>query len=142
MTRTSSILILVLAMLGSTTPTAAAAGSDPYESVNAITGGDREHGQPQSSGYTSISALVGADSNDRSGAASSPAQPTSLNATVGANGLPQESPTAAVGATAGDEFDWSDALVGALTAVGLALMTLVATRLVARHRRVTVAGRV
>jgi hypothetical protein len=32
-------------------------------------------------------------------------------------------------------------MVGALTAFGLALMTLAAARLVARHRRATVEGR-
>jgi hypothetical protein len=141
MTRLSSTLILVLAMLGATTATAAAVGSDGYESITAITGGDDEHGQPQSSGYSSVSAQVGSESTDRSGAAQSAAQPSSLNATVGANGLPQQSPTAVVTATGGDGFDWSDALVGALTAFGLALMTLAAARLIARHRRATVAGR-
>jgi hypothetical protein len=138
MTRNSSIFILVLAMLGATTATAAAAGSDGYQSVNAITGGDG--GQPQSKGFSSVSAVVGSDSSDRSVASSAPAQPGSLNATLGANGLPQESPTAGVVATGGDGFDWSDALVGAFTAFGLALMTLVAARLVARHRRATVEG--
>jgi hypothetical protein len=141
MTRTSSILILVLAMLGATTATAAAAGPDGYETVTAITGGSGDNGQAQSSGHDSVNALVGSGSSDRSGATSSPAEPNSLNATLGANGLAQESPTAVVGATGGDGFDWSDAVVGASIAFGLALMTLAGARLVVRHRRATVEGR-
>jgi hypothetical protein len=41
----------------------------------------------------------------------------------------------------GDGFDWFDALIGALIASGLTLMTLVAARTVERHRRATAESR-
>ena len=130
MTRTSSILILVL--LGAAVSAAPAGASDGYQSLNAVLGE-----QPASSDYNSVNALVGADSGDRSPVSSTDTDPSSLNAILGAGGVPQQSPQPAVEIREDDEFDWFDALIGALIASGLTLMTLAAGRTVARHRRAT-----
>jgi hypothetical protein len=135
MTRRSSILILVLAMLGTAIAAAPAAASGAHESINAITGSG-EQGQPASS--DSVNALVGADSSNQSPASSREINPSSLNATLGTDGLPQQSPQSVVEVREGD---WFDGLIGALVASGLTLMTLAAARSVARHRRATAESR-
>src|SRR5215211_8716136 len=83
MTRTSSILILVLALLGVTIAAVPAAASDGYRSLNAITGdGSGERGRPESSGYTSLNAAVSPDSSERSPVTSADSDPSSLNAVL------------------------------------------------------------
>jgi hypothetical protein len=163
MTRTSSVLILALVTLGAAI--APAAASDSYRSINSITAGDAgEQGQSRSSDYTSLTAAVGADSSERSPVTSAYTDPSSLNAVLATapeggpasagsgngyrsvnaivgGGSPQPSPTAVVEVPDGDGFDWLDALIGALIASGLTLMTLAAARSVARHRRATAESR-
>ena len=163
MTRTSSVLILALVTLGAAI--APAAASDSYRSINSITGSDGgEQGQSRSSDYTSLNAALGADSSEPSPVTSAYTDPSSLNsvlATAPEGGSassgtgsdyrsvnsvvggesPQPSPTAVVEVREGDGFDWFDALIGALIASGLMLMTLAAARSVARHRRATAESR-
>jgi hypothetical protein len=136
MTRTSSILVLVLAFFGTAVAAAPAAAPDPYpyQSLNAIIG---EQGQPASSEYNSMNALIGADSGDRSPANSRDTDPSSVNAILGPDGSPQQSPQP----VEADRFDWFDALIGALIASGLTVMTLASVRTVARHRRATAESR-
>jgi hypothetical protein len=166
MKRTSSTLILILATLGAAIAAAPAAASDGYQSLNAITGyGNGEQVQPQPSDYTSVNAALGAVSSDRSPVSSADSDPSSLNAVlaaapegrpassgpdsgyrslnaiVGADGQPVQSPPPVVEVREGDGFDWFDALIGALIASGLTLMTLAAARTVARHRRATAESR-
>jgi len=160
MMRTSSTLILVLATLGAAIAAVPAMASDDYRSANSITGGSSEQGQAVPR-YTSVNAAVGPDSSERSPVSSADSDPSSLNAVlaisperpvqssgsggeyrslnsiVAADGLPQQSPLSVVGVREGDGFDWFDALIGALIASGLMLMTLAAARTVARHRRAT-----
>jgi hypothetical protein len=164
MTRTSSTLILVVATLGAAIAAAPAMASDDYRSVSSITGGgNSEQAQPQPS-YSSLTAAVGADSSERSPVSSADSDPSSLNAVLaaapdrpvqspgsgsgyrslnavaGADGLVQQSPPV-VEDRERDGFDWFDALIGALIASGLMLMTLAAARTVARHRRATAESR-
>jgi hypothetical protein len=166
MKRTTSALILVLALLGAAIAAVPAAASDGYRSINAITGdGSDEQGRPESSDYTSLNAAVGPDSRERSPLTSTDSDPSSLNAVlatapaggpassgprsdyrslsaiVGAGGAPQQSPPPVVEGPESDGFDWFDALVGALIAVSLTLMTLATARTVARHRRATAESR-
>jgi hypothetical protein len=140
MTRTSATLVLVLATLGAAIAAVPAMASDDYQSVSSITGGSSgEQAQPQPSDYTSLGAAVGADSSGRSPVSSANSDPSSLNAVlatapdrpvqssgsgsghrslnaiVGADGLPQPSPPV-VEVREGDGFDWFDALIGALIA--------------------------
>jgi len=165
MTRTSSTLILVVATLGAAIAAAPAMASDDYRSVSSITsGGNGEQAQPQPSDYSSLTAAVGADSSERSPVSSADSDPSSLNAVLaaapdrpvespgsgsgyrslnavaGADGLVQQSPPV-VEDRERDGFDWFDALIGALIASGLMLMTLAAARTVARHRRATAESR-
>jgi hypothetical protein len=130
--------------------------------VSSITGGS-SGGRAQPRDYTSVNSVVGADSSERSPAHSVDSDPSSLgavlateperpvqssgssgyrsaNAIVGADGLPQRS-SPVVEVREGDGFDWFDALIGALIASGLTLITLVAGRTVARHRRATAESR-
>jgi hypothetical protein len=166
MTRTNSSLILILALLGATVAAVPAAGSDGYRSLNAITGdGSGEQSQSRSGDYTSLSAAISPDSSERSPVTSPDSDPSSLNAVlatspepspassgpgsdyrslnavVGAGGSPQQSPPPVAEIRDGDGFDWFDALIGALIASGLTLMTLAAARSVARHRRATAESR-
>ena len=166
MTRTSSTLILVLALLGAAIAAVPAAASDGYRSLNAITGeGSGEQGRPESSDYTSLNAALSPDSSERAPLVSLDSDPSSLNAVlatapegrpassgpgsdyrslnavVGPDGLPQQSPPPVVEVREVDGFDWFDALIGALIASGLTLMTLAAARSVARHRRATAESR-
>jgi hypothetical protein len=166
MKRSSSTLILVLAMVGAAIAAVPAAASDGYQSLNAITaGGSGEQGQVQPNDYTSLNAAVGPDSRKSSPVTSAAGDPSSLNAVlaaapegrpasagpdsgyrsltaiVGSGGLPQQSPPSVVEVGDGDGFDWFDALVGALIASGLTLMTLAAARAIARHRRGTAESR-
>jgi hypothetical protein len=166
MTRTTSTLILVLASLGAAIAAVPAMASDDYRSVNAITGGGGgEQSQSPPDDYTALNAAVGAGSGERSPVSSAGGDPSSLNAvlatapeerpassgpgsdyrslnaTVGADGLPQQLPPPVVEVRDGDGFDWFDALIGALIASGLTLMTLTAARSVARHRRATAESR-
>jgi hypothetical protein len=166
MTRTSSTLILVLVSLGAAIAAVPATASDDYRSVNAITAGS-SGGQSQSrpNDYTSLNAAVSPDSSERSPVVSVDSDPSSLNAVlatapegrpassgpdgryrsltaiVGPEGLPLPSPPAVVEVRDGDGFDWFDALIGALIASGLTLMTLATARSVARHRRATAESR-
>lgn len=163
MTRTSSTLILVLATLGTAVAAAPATASDDYRSLNSVTGGS-EPAQPGPGDYTSVNAAVGADPSDDLPLTSADSDPTSVNAVlataperpvqasgsgddyrsltavVGADGLPQQA-LPVVDLSEGDGFDWLDGLIGALIASGLMLMTLVAARTVARHRRATAESR-
>jgi hypothetical protein len=165
MTRTSSTLILVLATLGAAIAAVPAMASDDYRSANSITGGSSEQDQAVPRDYTSVNAAVGPDSSGLSPVSSADSDPSSLNAVlaisperpvqssgsggeyrslnsiVAADGLPQQSPLSVVGVREGDGFDWFDALIGALIASGLMLMTLAAARTVARHRRATAESR-
>jgi hypothetical protein len=141
MTRTSSTLILVLATLGAAIAAVPAMASDDYRSVNSIIGGGNgDQAQPQLGDYTSVNAALGSHSSSRSPVSSTDTDPVSLNATLGPNGLAQQSPPVLDGRE-GDGFDWFDALIGALIASGLTLMTLVAARTVERHRRATAESR-
>jgi hypothetical protein len=160
MTRTNSSLILILALLGAAIAAVPAAASDGYRSLNAITGdGSGGQDQAQPNDYTSLNAAVSPASSERSPVVSADSDPSSLNAvlatapegrpafsgpgsgyrsltaTVGADGLSQQSPPPVVEVRDGDGFDWFDALVGALIASGLTLLTLAAARSVVRHRR-------
>jgi hypothetical protein len=165
MTRTSSILILVLATLAAAIAAAPAMASDDYRSVNSITGGGNgEQVRPQPGDYTSLNAAVSPDSSERSPLNLADSDPSSLNAVlttaperpvqsyvsgsehrslnaiVGPDGLPQQSPPV-VEIREGDGFDWFDALIGALIASGVMSMTLAAARAVARHRQATAESR-
>jgi hypothetical protein len=164
MTRGSSTLILVFATLGAAI--AAVPAMADYQSVGAITGGGNgEHAQTPPDDYTSLNAAVVAESRERSPRSTADGDPSSLNAVLAtapdrpvqasgsgggyrslnsiasADGVPQQSPVPAVDVREGDGFDWFDALIGALIASGLMLMTLVAARTVARHRRATAESR-
>jgi hypothetical protein len=130
MTRKSSTLIFSLIVLAvALAPTGAFA--DGYESVNAITG----PGQAADDRYSSVTALVG---DDAVAAGRTPVD--SLNAIVGADGVPEPSPQL-VSSTDDDGLNWTDVGIGALIAGGLILMTLAGAVLVARHRRPTAESR-
>jgi hypothetical protein len=133
MTRKSSTLILSLIVLAvALAPTGAFA--DGYESVNAITG----PGQAADDRYSSVTALVGDSGRDAVAADRTPVD--SLNAIVGADGVPEPSPQL-VSSTDDDGLNWTDVGIGALIAGGLILMTLAGAVLVARHRRPTAESR-
>jgi hypothetical protein len=131
MTRKSSTFILSLIVLAVALAPASAFAS--YESVTAIVG-PSETGDD---GYSSVSALVGDAPSGSQQRPSTQADPSSLNALVGADGVSSPRPQAVAVSDDGDSFSWSDAGIGALIAAGLLLMMLAATVLVARHRRTT-----
>jgi hypothetical protein len=164
MKRTTSTLILALAMLGAAIAAVPAAAFDGYQSLNALSAGDSgKQGQVQPNDYTSLNAALGSDPSERSPASSTDSDPSSLNAVlhsepaqgvassnpsnevrsvnaaVGGYGSPEPLPVADL--REGDGFDWFDALIGALIATGLMLMALVAARTAARHRRATAESR-
>ena len=165
MTRSSSTLILILALLGAAVAAVPAAASDGYQSLIAITGDDSGgQSQSQPNDYTAVNAALGPESRDSLSAASATGDPSSVNAVlatpdghpassgpgngsrsltsiVGSDGLPHQSPPPAVEVRDDDGFGWFDALIGALIASGLTLITLAAARSVARHRRATAESR-
>jgi hypothetical protein len=156
MTRSSSILILVLALLGAAIAAGPAGASDGYGSINSIVGGGST--DPRLTDASTINALIGADSTERSPVTSASRDPTTLNAVlatgpeghhvspgpatdyrsvnalVGDGESQQPSPLPVVEVRPADGFDWFDALTGALVASGLMLITLATARSVARRR--------
>jgi hypothetical protein len=159
MTRTNTILSLVLAMIVAAVAAAPAAAADGYRSVDSIVAGAGSQPGTPSADVSSNKQLF-AGSSDRPSspiAGSAYRSPDSIVATAdprqpsaapsGGQGYvdalarnpvpPQSSPVRVVEARSAEGFHWGDALIGALIASGLLLMTFAAARAFTRHRRMT-----
>jgi hypothetical protein len=155
MTRKHSTLILVLATLGAALAATPAAASDQYRSVNSVTGGSAGGAsgagefssvnavtgggageQASSSSFSSVNAAVGSGPSDPSPVFAS-GDYRSVNAIVGDAATPAASLQPTITTSGADGFDWLDALIGALIASSLLMVSLLAARSVARHRRPT-----
>jgi hypothetical protein len=166
MTRTNTILSLVLAMIA-TAVAAAPAAAEGYRSVDSIvaTAGaqsatpsgdlsstkqlfagssDRPSPQLAASAYRSPDSIV-ATADPRQPAAAPSGVERYADAFVRPGGSQlhpaSSSPVRVVEVRGGDGFHWGDALIGALIASGLLLIGLAAARSVVRHRRMTAASR-
>ncbi|HSI80289.1 MAG TPA: hypothetical protein VK919_06510 [Solirubrobacterales bacterium] len=167
MTRTNTILGLVLAMTAAAVVAAPAAASDGYRSVDSIVAGAGAQSATPSGDVSSAKPLL-AGSSDRPSApigGSAYRSPDSIVATAdprqpsaapsGGRGYVDAfvreggsrlhpataSPVSVVEVRSGDGFHWLDALIGALIASGLLLIGVAAARSVVRHRRITAESR-
>ena len=113
MTRGNAVLTSISAVLVTMAIAAAAAsGNQPYRSPDSILAGADESSQPAAGDYRSPdSILAGA--------------PPAVQPSPGFADVPESS-----------GFDWGDALIGALTGFGLALMALALWHAATRHRPV------
>jgi hypothetical protein len=167
MNRTSWIVILVTALVMVVAPSAtSAANSSGYQSITAILGSDGNPASPpvQARDYSSPNAILGASVQPRSenrsdrdytsitailgGVKSQSETPTSpvekpgyrsISSIVGPVEVTPERETSVVRERGG--FDWGDAFVGAVAAVGLGLASVLTVSILRRRRRVLVQSR-
>jgi hypothetical protein len=155
MTRRNAVLMSISAVLVTMAASvAAASGSEPYRSPDSILAGSTESSQPASSGYQSPDSILAADAESSQPASSGyqsldsilagsteSSQPVSSGYrspdSILAVAQPSAPPSAAlVDSPEPSGFAWGDALIGALTGFGLALMVFALRHAATRHRPV------
>jgi hypothetical protein len=109
--------IISIIVLGALAIPASAVANNGYATPNAITGGSDDSSQPQGApDYSSVNSISG--STDVSSQTAPSSDYSSLNSI---SGSPSDTPTFVSGApSAGDQFDWGDAALGAGVALALA----------------------
>jgi hypothetical protein len=109
--------IISIIVLGALAIPASAVANTGYATPNAITGGSDDSSQPQGApDYSSVNATVPPTNES-----SSPSVDSGYSSLNSISGSPSDTPTFVSGApSAGDQFDWGDAALGAGVAMALA----------------------
>jgi hypothetical protein len=127
-------IIVVLGALAIPVSAGASPVDGGYSSVNSITGASGDSGQPpHGADYSSVNSITGGSTESSSPAVDSGY--SSLNAIAGPS---TDQPTFASGSpAAGDQFDWSDAALGAGAALALVAFGSVALLTVRRRTAIS-----
>jgi hypothetical protein len=134
MTRGNAVLMSISAVLVTMAISVAAAwGNEPYRSPDSILVGGAESSESVSGEYRSPDSILAGTAGSSVPASGDYRSPDSVLATAG----PAASPSVAVlERPAPSGFAWGDALIGALTGFGLALMAFAIRHAATRHRPV------
>jgi hypothetical protein len=137
MTRITKTLISVLATLAMTVGAGSSAMAADYSSANAALGDQQSAPAPQGDN-SSVSAIVGDRDSTQSGSSSPTVStsPSSPNSIIGSDGATNPTVIGSAPQSGSDGFDWSDALIGAGVAFGLALTAALMLRGARRSTRV------
>jgi hypothetical protein len=109
--------IISIIVLGALAIPASAVANTGYSSVNATTGASGDSGR-QGSEHSSLNSITGSsESSSPSGSDEAVSGYTSLNAISGPS--PDQPRFASGSPSSGDQFDWSDAVLGAGAAMAL-----------------------
>jgi hypothetical protein len=127
MNRTTTTLISVLAAGAMALAFGSVAMASDYSSVSATVGAPTQDEE----GYSSPAALVGGDQAGDTGSAGG-----SLTAIMGSDGVGSAPVPESTVAISSDSFDWTDALIGAAVSLGLALTTFLLVGAMRRRTRV------
>ena len=134
MKRTNAGLLSIAIVVAAMAITAGSAMTS-YGYVSTVSGGDSGSSatKSQPAGHSSINATLGSARSAPTAATDTASTFGSVNSIVGAQPVPEQTTTVV---RAGSGFDWGDALIGALVAFGLVLISVVTVRELRRHGRI------